>query len=441
LITALGIKNFKSIKESGPITLKPLTIFTGPNASGKSNILKALAFVAQIARLPRGVSHNFHWILQSGEFLRFSYPIPTNSLVYQKNPRGGISIIVMIGTSGRVSRAFPERLRHDRRIIYEYSYRPETKELRQRLSAGQQDILEFSYTKVDAGGYKSQFTHPPSLLGIIAPRGDEALNLETLKVSQKITPEATKALNEARAVMEILIDQLSKVCFLSAERGRVELLVSIGPEDRQRRGVLETPTWVGRDGEYLIEMLASIFGSKEYSDSAAKIDRWAQSFGIGSILAGWRGKDFLGADFSDPILKTSLELTFASYGSRQLLAMITQLISSEPEAAILIEEPEMSLHPESQILLQEFFAEMIREDKQIICTTHSPFFILALSKVIKSGKLSKDSVRLYHVDKRKTGTIVKPLKLNEQGFVEGWIPSYINVENELFKEWAKGFEQ
>jgi AAA15 family ATPase/GTPase len=48
-IKKLVIKNFKCIKELS-IDLAPLTIFVGPNSSGKSSILEALALMSQCSK-------------------------------------------------------------------------------------------------------------------------------------------------------------------------------------------------------------------------------------------------------------------------------------------------------------------------------------------------------------------------------------------------------
>jgi predicted ATPase len=88
----------------------------------------------------------------------------------------------------------------------------------------------------------------------------------------------------------------------------------------------------------------------------------------------------------------------------------------------------------------ELFSEAVKDGKQIICTTHSPFFILSLSKVIGEKNLSKENVAIYHVEKGENGTKTRILELNDHGFVKGWIPSYIQSENTLFNEWAKSLE-
>ena len=100
----------------------------------------------------------------------------------------------------------------------------------------------------------------------------------------------------------------------------------------------------------------------------------------------------------------------------------------------------MSLHPEAQVKIQELFADAINEGKQIICSTHSPFTILALSKIIKNKSLTVDDIAIYEVKKGKRGTKAKKLNLNNKGFIEGGITSFMNVELDLFKDWSESLE-
>ena len=48
-ITKVWAKNFRSI-EYAELELDPLTVLVGPNASGKSNLLDILSFLADAAR-------------------------------------------------------------------------------------------------------------------------------------------------------------------------------------------------------------------------------------------------------------------------------------------------------------------------------------------------------------------------------------------------------
>jgi len=57
MIREISVSNFRSLKNV-TLSLSPLSIFCGPNASGKSNLVGALDFLSQVFRngLPYGVS-------------------------------------------------------------------------------------------------------------------------------------------------------------------------------------------------------------------------------------------------------------------------------------------------------------------------------------------------------------------------------------------------
>jgi predicted ATPase len=230
--------------------------------------------------------------------------------------------------------------------------------------------------------------------------------------------------NLARSLLYELVKELAKVYLISAPRGVISIETSPGSD----------PEWVGKNGQNLILILSKIYGRRKYESLQREISNWAERFGIGNIAAGLRKGSVLGADFEDPALKTVFDLASASYGSRQLLTIITQIFWSKIGSTLIIEEPEISLHPDSQMLILELFSKALKDGKQIICTTHSPFFILSLSRVIGKGELSKEDIAIYHVEKKEKGTKTRQLELNDRGFVKGWIPSYMESEDKLFDE-------
>jgi energy-coupling factor transporter ATP-binding protein EcfA2 len=61
-------------------------------------------------------------------------------------------------------------------------------------------------------------------------------------------------------------------------------------------------------------------------------------------------------------------------GLTSLLSIIDALYDSEPSTMTVIDEPELSLHPEYQRRLAALLVDLSR-DRQIVCATHSPYFI------------------------------------------------------------------
>jgi hypothetical protein len=161
---------------------------------------------------------------------------------------------------------------------------------------------------------------------------------------------------------------------------------------------------------------------------------WAERFSLGGLKAGYWGGNLLGSDYVDPTLKTTLETVLASHGSRQALSFITQIFWSSPGSTVMIEEPEISLHPESQTLLPMLFAEAVKLGVQIIITTHSPFILLALWKPIAEKLISSQDVAVYHVNKAPNGTTATQLPLTEEGYLKDWVPSFSAAESKLLKD-------
>jgi len=163
---------------------------------------------------------------------------------------------------------------------------------------------------------------------------------------------------------------------------------------------------------------------------------------LADLRSGFRGAHTLSADFRDKDLNVTPNLAYASHGARQILCVIAQLFSPTQEI-ILIEEPEISLHPESVAKLPLMFLDAIRMGKQIIATTHSPILPLALSRMVKKAKEERlcenpnELIAVYEVEKDREGTKAKRLMLDERGYIRGYIESFYKIERELLREWEE----
>lgn len=80
--------------------------------------------------------------------------------------------------------------------------------------------------------------------------------------------------------------------------------------------------------------------------------------------------------------------------------VVSASIPAKEETLIIIEEPELHLHPAAHGNLAQLFAESVLTDtnKRYLIETHSQNFVLRLRRLIAQGDLDKEKVVIYYVD-------------------------------------------
>ena len=140
----------------------------------------------------------------------------------------------------------------------------------------------------------------------------------------------------------------------------------------------------------------------------------------------------------DPVMGTPLDLHLASQGARQVLALVVQLFYGRPGDIVMIEEPEIGLHPAAQVHMAEMLADAVSEGRQILVSTHSHYLLLALGDAIRKSKLEARDLGVWEVSKKSdVGTIVKELPVTKEGYLRKRVSSFAKVDFGLVRECTK----
>ncbi len=166
----------------------------------------------------------------------------------------------------------------------------------------------------------------------------------------------------------------------------------------------------------------------------------------------------IGNDITGKIVSMSLEdraskvvvsPSDVGFGIGQLLPIIVEgLVSSY--RIVLVEQPEIHLHPKLQAHIADFLIETAGlarpsekncihswANNQWIVETHSEALILRLQKRIRQGRINKEDVSiLYVAPSSEYGSIIKTLRLDERGdFLDEWPDGFFEESfDELFGE-------
>ena len=162
-----------------------------------------------------------------------------------------------------------------------------------------------------------------------------------------------------------------------------------------------------------------------YASSA--IDKLSEALkrvtGVGLRAAVIPGRE---VEVKSQIPVGEVNVTGEGFGTSSLIQLLHQLIIAETGASVLIEEPEIHLHPKAQAELAEVLAETAKaEDKQIIMTTHSEHLVERLLLLVAEGTLSADDLAIYSFSKDEKGEcFASEIEVTENGQVEGGLTDF-----------------
>ena len=153
--------------------------------------------------------------------------------------------------------------------------------------------------------------------------------------------------------------------------------------------------------------------------------------------------------FVDKNYDLEIELKMLSSSIRELVPVIIYLkYFLKKGDTLIIEEPENHLHPKNQLILVKYFTKAINQGLNLIITTHSDYIVEKFNNFIrlgnaqdeifeklgydKSNVLDYENVSIYNFKKvGEYSYIAEPIDINETGFDED---SFNEVNNELYDE-------
>ena len=125
-------------------------------------------------------------------------------------------------------------------------------------------------------------------------------------------------------------------------------------------------------------------------------------------------------------LRTSNTTDFHSpahtgFGITQILPIVVAALTASKGNVILIENPEVHLHPAGQALMGQFLAEVVGAGVQIIVETHSDHVLNGVRRSIKAGRLTSDQVLIhfFRPPSDESTQVLSPA-MDDSGNIDDW---------------------
>jgi hypothetical protein len=422
MFSALQLTNFRSFKQSGPVSFGRLNILIGANSSGKSSLLSSLLLLKQT--LEDANLENF--LVTDGRIVNLG---GFTDLAFAHSPLEGIGISLTLDRDFIADRFASFNLMAERGNPRAKPIEPTRVDLRfgcnrrnrQFYIKNAQVVSEDGLIILKAGCYSNgktawvesslapqlkpsaiSFSHfLPSTWGKKPARSIEGHNLSRVLLRQQGVWE--------RAFRDMT--------YIGPVRNTIQMRYPVTGE---------SPTGVGVRGENL---LAVLFQDQRSSRRRrrfllTKLNKWLEGhFGFVTDIKLeplTKDRSVYALTGLDPRTSVRVNLSQVGFGVSQAAPIIVQGFLSPEKSCMLIEQPEIHLHPAAQADLGDLFIEIMREGKQLFIETHSEHMILRIRRRIAEGAIEAGLVKLLFVDKGKEGSTVTPLELDARGQISNW---------------------
>lgn len=405
MIDSLEIKRFRSIQEE-KIDFGDINILIGRNNSGKSTVLYAMDLLI----------NNF------GESFAFDNAetdmgnLPTN--VFKNENSGEVSFDIRFDFNQDELDLIRSNLESDGQDIDDLSFLGVTSSIPVSINIENGSVNEVQISS-EIYGDNGTFITSDSNEESDPILDDSAINQEFPPLPKSGTTQRVNEYNNIRELFRNLKN--NKFFYIHPDRLQENRNREITKDPRHRD--------VGESGRFVTDVMAY---NRDYADMKNNFDEalnWIKKFGFDEPKAKIESGAIHSLQLVDEDLDVQTNVLDIGSGSNQLVSLITQSFFAPYQSIMLVEEPEIHLHPKYQAKLADFFiAAQEFGDHQFFLETHSQHLLTRLQLRVAEEKIDPSQIGLFYFDKDEEGTHINQIQIDRDGDVGEPIPEFFEQD-------------
>ena len=407
MITNITLQNFKCFRRIS-VDPKLITVFIGPNGTGKSGVLQALLLLKQSR-------HNVAPLVLDGELIRFA----PEAFMWQ----GPESLLDGVRLSlSWYSPIDSEEVQGPLKVEVDLQY------------SGQADLTaDRGSTKWATSDqeYEISFDRNRREVQATTPRGailyDVLPAINSFRVTYGMGGESP-SLPLWQKLSQVPEKMLAELKLVPAARGLTRGVYKLGPESSDD---ISGASGLGEQEDNTATTLT--YSRNEVEMVSHLMNRIT---GVGLRV------DTVPPQSAKPISESpagDLSILAEGFGTNALVQLLFEIVRTVPGATVLIEEPEIHLHPKAQADLASILTEEAKSgDKQMIITTHSEHVVGRLLTLVAEGTLSAGELAIYSFEKDKYGACsASEIEVTDRGQVSGGLKSFFETDLDEMKRYVE----
>jgi predicted ATPase len=172
-------------------------------------------------------------------------------------------------------------------------------------------------------------------------------------------------------------------------------------------------------------------GNGQMKPLSEALDHWLREFGLAdSARSQDRGRMGIGLRVTPRGLDRDVDLTAVGVGVSQILPVILLCLLASPGTLVVLEQPELHLHPRLEQKLADFLLACVRSGRQLVVETHSEHLVNRLRYRVASDPTdaTHDLIRLVFAESDQGVTSYREPEINSYGGLgEDWPAGFLDL--------------
>ena len=436
MLRRLKLKNYRAFEDLD-IKLSKINLFFGPNNAGKSAILSSINLLAQTIAsadmsVPLLLNGNFEDL---GSYVDIVYGNQTDRNIgigIELDVKTEVEENINLSEGGKASRKFRFQEKTEiGSLNLSFFYKPRRRN------------IELASTEI-----KMPLEKDRTILATRAIGRSERQLIEHVDKDFKIPPlstmsrvirfvhfipalEYSRLFRLARPLIRGVVDWSNELEeFSKAVTDLMQYVEFVSPFRTPALRVYtfsgESPSTVGIHGDKAVDVLSAdhLEKSRKRRRIAENVSEWLRraeiARSINTKLLSQRHFEIRVVNYHSG---ESENLADVSYGCSQVLPILVAGLRAPEGGTLIIEQPEIHLHPKAQAELGSFLYDLSKRELQLFIETHSEHLLLRLQSHIAKGEIRAEDVSVYYVygDTKEERKKAVYLPIGKDGiFVEEW---------------------